>query len=129
MGVIPATLTLSCSNVVAILAIPPFTVTIRSSACRTTALLKLPSAYATTRTTCHHLTCLFQLAAVGALLEYLSRIKASGDLEHEGIVSLDIQNIELLALSVHPSHLFIRLLTASLSDQVMQINTDALAYV
>lgn len=39
-----------------------------------------------------------QMSSVGALLDHLSRVQASGDLDHEGIGSLDVQNIELLAL-------------------------------
>ncbi|KAF8294171.1 hypothetical protein DL93DRAFT_856925 [Clavulina sp. PMI_390] len=50
------------------------------------------------------------MSAVGALLDHLARVQAVGDLDHEGIVSLDIQKIEILAL-----------------DQVMQINADALS--
>ncbi|KAF8297748.1 hypothetical protein DL93DRAFT_760795 [Clavulina sp. PMI_390] len=50
------------------------------------------------------------MSAVGALLDHLARVQAVGDLDHEGIVSLDIQRIEILAL-----------------DQVMQINADALS--
>ncbi|KAF8320953.1 muts 5 family protein [Clavulina sp. PMI_390] len=56
------------------------------------------------------LTYLLQMSAVGALLDHLPRVQAVGDLDHEGVVSLDIQRIEILAL-----------------DQVMQINADALS--
>lgn len=125
MAITLVALTLSCSSA-DILATPPSSVITRSSACQTTAVLKSPSVYATIRTILHGLTRLSQLAAVGALLEYLSRIKASGDLEHEGIISLDIQNIELLALWVPQGSLCVLPLTASFSDQVMQINADAL---
>ena len=39
-----------------------------------------------------------QFSSVGALLDYLCRSKAAGDLDHEGISSLDIRSIELLAM-------------------------------
>ncbi|KIJ54568.1 hypothetical protein M422DRAFT_73531 [Sphaerobolus stellatus SS14] len=50
------------------------------------------------------------IAAIGALLDHLSRMRAVGELEDEGIAGLEIRNIESLAL-----------------DKTMQINADALS--
>jgi DNA mismatch repair protein MSH5 len=46
----------------------------------------------------------FQIASVGALLDYLVRQRALSDLEDEGIGGLDIRNIETLALFVFPPY-------------------------
>lgn len=44
------------------------------------------------------------MAAVGALLEHMTRVHAIGDLDDQGIHGLDIQNIEMLALCVFFTH-------------------------
>ncbi|KAF8517335.1 muts domain V-domain-containing protein [Gautieria morchelliformis] len=52
----------------------------------------------------------FCISATGALLDYLARARAVGELEDEGIGGLEIRSIEFLAL-----------------DQTMHINADALS--
>lgn len=70
-----------------------------------------------------------QLAAVGALLEHLVRVNAANDLDHEGVEALDVRDIEIVALwgfKIHQQCMIQLTRLRSISDQVMQINADAL---
>lgn len=70
----------------------------------------------------------FQMSSVGALLDHLTRQRAVGQLDNEG---LEIRDIESLALLVNSS-IFPSSLSSTKpchSDQVMQINADALLFV
>ena len=71
------------------------------------------------------------MACVGALIDHLIRERAASDFDDEGIASVDIRDIEILALCVLvyalclPFHLnFI-----CFRNEVMHINADALLWV
>jgi len=71
------------------------------------------------------------MACVGALLDHLIRERAASDFDDEGIASVDIRDIEILALCAlvyalcHP----FRLNFICFRNEVMQINADALLWV
>ena len=69
-----------------------------------------------------------QLSAIGALLDYLAKVREMADLENEGVSGLEIRAIESVCLSVLMKACSVLLLTLLIArDQFMQINADALS--
>lgn len=71
------------------------------------------------------------MACVGALIDHLIRERAASDFDDEGITSVDIRDIEILALCVlvYALCLTFRLNFVCYRNEVMQINADALLWV
>jgi hypothetical protein len=71
------------------------------------------------------------MASVGALLDHMVRERAAGASEDDGVSELEIRGIDVVALYVCLSALCLvsLFLTSYCSDQVMQINADALLSV
>lgn len=71
------------------------------------------------------------MACVGALIDHLIRERAASDFDDEGITSVDIRDIEILALCVlvYALCLPFRLNLTCFRNEVMHINADALLWV
>ena len=72
------------------------------------------------------------MSSIGALLDHLVRQRAVGELDDEGLEGLEIRDIEALTL-LADSYTYLQymyfLTKLCSSDQVMQINADALLSV
>lgn len=67
------------------------------------------------------------MSSVGALLDHLTRERAVGELDDDGLEGLEITGIESLSLSVNLRTYDVVRAEYFHSDQFMQINADALS--